>query len=36
MSPLVWLLRFLVDGVLKVLPVSSAPQASVTEDEGAR
>ena len=33
MSPLVWLLRFLVDGVLKVLPVSSAPQASVTEDE---
>ncbi len=33
MSPLVWLLRVTVDGVLKVLPVSSAPQASVTEDE---
>jgi len=33
MSPLVWLLRFTVDGVLRVLPVSSAPQASVTEDE---
>lgn len=33
MSPLVWLLRLTVDGVLKVLPVSSAPQASVTEDE---
>jgi putative hemolysin len=33
MSPLVWLLRASVDGVLKILPVSSAPQASVTEDE---
>ena len=33
MSPLVWLLRVTVDGVLRVLPVSSAPQASVTEDE---
>lgn len=33
MSPLVWLLRVAVDGVLKVLPVSSAPQAMVTEDE---
>jgi putative hemolysin len=33
MAPLVWLLRAAVDGVLKVLPVSSAPQASVTEDE---
>ncbi|MCU0760045.1 MAG: hemolysin family protein [Steroidobacteraceae bacterium] len=33
MAPLVWLLRAVVDGVLKVLPVSSAPQASVTEDE---
>ncbi len=33
LSPLVWVLRVAVDGVLKVLPVSSAPQASVTEDE---
>ena len=33
MSPLVWLLRVTVDGVLRVLPVSSAPQALVTEDE---
>jgi len=33
MTPLVWLLRATVDGVLKLLPVSSAPQASVTEDE---
>ncbi len=33
MLPLVWLLRIAVDTVLKVLPVSSAPQASVTEDE---
>lgn len=33
MAPLVWLLRVTVDGVLRVLPLSSAPQASVTEDE---
>lgn len=33
LSPLVWVLRIAVDGVLKVLPVSSAPQAQVTEDE---
>ena len=31
--PLVWILRVAVDGVLKLLPVSSAPQAQVTEDE---
>ena len=33
MTPLVWLLRGSVDGVLKLLPVSSGPAASVTEDE---
>jgi putative hemolysin len=33
MTPLVWVLRNAVDGVLKLLPVSSAPQAQVTEDE---
>ncbi len=31
--PLVWVLRVAVEGVLKVMPVSSAPQASVTQDE---
>jgi putative hemolysin len=33
MAPLVWLLRVSVNTVLKVLPVSSAPQAAVTEDD---
>jgi putative hemolysin len=33
MAPLVWLLRRTVNAVLKVLPVSSAPQAAVTEDD---
>ena len=33
MTPLVWLLRGSVELVLKLLPVSSAPQASITEDE---
>lgn len=33
MSPLVWLLRTSVDAVLRLLPVSSAPADSVTEDE---
>jgi len=33
MAPLVWLLRASVNLVLKVLPVSSAPQAAVTEDD---
>ncbi len=33
MSPLVWLLRASVDTVLRLLPVSSAPAQSVTEDE---
>jgi putative hemolysin len=32
-APLVWLLRVSVDGVLKILPVSAAPQAAVTEDD---
>ena len=33
MLPLVWMLRGTVNTVLKVLPVSSAPQAAVTEDD---
>jgi putative hemolysin len=33
MLPLVWLLRVSVDSILRVLPVSAAPAASVTEDE---
>lgn len=33
MAPLVWLLRVSVDTVLRLLPVSSAPAQSVTEDE---
>jgi len=31
--PLVWLLRLTVNSILKILPVSSAPQAAVTEDD---
>jgi putative hemolysin len=33
MAPFVWLLRTSVNAVLKILPVSSAPQAAVTEDD---
>jgi len=33
MAPLVWLLRVSVNTVLKLLPLSSAPQAAVTEDD---
>lgn len=33
MAPLVWLLRVSVNGVLKFLPLSAAPQAAVTEDD---
>lgn len=33
MAPAVWLLRTVVNAVLKVLPVSAAPQAAVTEDD---
>lgn len=33
MLPFVWLLRTSVNGVLKILPTSSAPQAAVTEDD---
>ncbi|HEY7640151.1 MAG TPA: hemolysin family protein [Steroidobacteraceae bacterium] len=32
-APLVWMLRHTVNAFLKVLPVSSAPQAAVTEDD---
>lgn len=32
-APLVWLLRVVTNGVLKLLPVSAAPAASVSEDE---
>jgi putative hemolysin len=32
-APLVWLLRWVTNGVLKLLPVSAAPDASVIEDE---
>ena len=33
MAPLVWLLRGSVNAVLKILPLSAAPQAAVTEDD---
>jgi putative hemolysin len=33
MAPFVWLLRTSVNAVLKVMPLSSAPQAAVTEDD---
>ena len=33
MAPLVWLLRVSVNAILKLLPMSSAPQAAVTEDD---
>lgn len=33
MAPLVWLLRVSVNAVLKLLPMSAAPQAAVTEDD---
>lgn len=33
MVPFVWLLRVTVNALLKLLPVSSAPQAAVTEDD---
>jgi putative hemolysin len=33
MAPLVWLLRSTVNAVLKILPLSSAPQTAVTEDD---
>jgi putative hemolysin len=33
MTPFVWLLRASVNAVLKILPLSSAPQAAVTEDD---
>lgn len=33
MLPLVWLLRISVNAVLKILPLSSAPQTAVTEDD---
>jgi putative hemolysin len=33
MAPAVWLLRTSVNLVLKIVPVSSAPQAAVTEDD---
>ena len=33
MAPLVWLLRASVNAVLKILPLSAAPQAAVTEDD---
>jgi putative hemolysin len=33
MAPLVWLLGASVNGVLKLLPLSAAPQAAVTEDD---
>jgi putative hemolysin len=32
-APLVWLLRLSVNAVLKIIPVSAAPQAAVTEDD---
>lgn len=32
-APLVWLLRKSVNAVLKILPMSAAPQAAVTEDD---
>jgi magnesium and cobalt exporter, CNNM family len=33
MAPLVWLLRMSVNAVLRILPLSSAPAAAVTEDD---
>jgi len=33
MAPFVWLLRTSVNAVLRILPLSSAPQAAVTEDD---
>jgi putative hemolysin len=33
MAPLVWMLRLSVNAVLKIVPLSSAPQAAVTEDD---
>lgn len=33
MAPFVWLLGVSVNGVLKLLPISAAPQAAVTEDD---
>jgi putative hemolysin len=33
MAPLVWLLRIAVNAVLRILPMSAAPQAAVTEDD---
>lgn len=33
MAPLVWLLTVSVNAVLKILPLSAAPQAAVTEDD---
>jgi putative hemolysin len=33
MTPGVWLLRASVNAVLKILPISAAPQAAVTEDD---
>jgi magnesium and cobalt exporter, CNNM family len=33
LAPFVWLLRFTVNMLLKLLPISSAPQAAVTEDD---
>jgi len=33
MAPLVWLLAVSVNAVLKILPLSAAPQAAVTEDD---
>jgi magnesium and cobalt exporter, CNNM family len=32
-APLVWLLRVAVNAVLKIVPVSAAPQGAVTEDD---
>jgi putative hemolysin len=32
-APLVWTLRVAVNAILKILPVSAAPQAAVTEDD---
>lgn len=33
MAPFVWLLRVSVNAVLKLVPISAAPQAAVTEDD---
>jgi putative hemolysin len=33
MAPLVWMLRVSVNAILKIVPLSSAPQAAVTEDD---